>query len=225
MNNGWGDTAGRSCCLQNQGQEEGRQSAWLKLLLTANPQWGTGPSLCPGLRPDPPEFPSQVSGVCLGWEISARWFVQELCSFLLWHPSPWAGLPAPLCAFGGSRSFPLEWLHDLNNQVFPHWPTARQSSVCKASRSGSGAGLPASWTHSLLSFARLRWTGDPHPAGFAGQAPDGSCDRGKAGLALCHLAVWSGSFWRKGGLSSFRKFMLEWPFLSAGCDLLAPVGL
>lgn len=103
--------------------------------------------------------------------------MQELCNFPLRHPSPWAGLPAPVCAFGGSRSFPLEWLHDLNIQVFPHWPMARQSSVCKASRSGSGTGLPASWSHGLLSFGQLRWTGDPRLAGFAGQAPGGSCDR------------------------------------------------
>ena len=124
-----GDTAGWSCCLQNQGQEEGRQSAWLKLLLTES-SVGDWPRPHPGLRPDPPEFPSQVSRVCLGWEISARWFVQELCNFPLQHPSPWAGVPAPICAFGGSRSFPLQWLHDLNNKVFPHWPTVRQSSVC-----------------------------------------------------------------------------------------------
>lgn len=98
-----------------------------------------------------------------------RWFVQELCNFPLRHPSPCAGLPAPLRAFGGSRSFPLEWLHDLNNQVFPRWPMARRSSVCEASRSGSGAGLPASRPHGLLSFARRRWTENPRPLAWLGR--------------------------------------------------------
>lgn len=95
--------------------------------------------------------------------------MQELCNFPLRHPSPWAGLPAPLRAFGGSRSFPLEWLHDLNNQVFPRWPTASRSSVCEAPRSGSGAGLPASWSRGLLSFVRLRWTENPRLLALLGR--------------------------------------------------------
>lgn len=67
----------------------------------------------------------------------------------------------------------------------------------------------------------------PCPIGFAGQAPDGSCGRGRADLGLCSLTVWSDYCWWKEGLSPLQKIHAGVAFLvsSPGCHLLAPVRL
>ena len=69
--------------------------------------------------------------------------------------------------------------------------------------------------------------GKPCPIGFAGQAPGGSCGRGRAHLGLCSLTVWSDYCWGKEVLSPLQKIHAGVAFLvsSLGCQLLGPVRL